>query len=137
MRCILSPNFSFSPEWTLSSILIGCKTRQMASSVFICSYCLLIYTNRNKDSYISLNRIVLVLQLQRKWNLVVEVDAVLEHLLGSSDVKEDVGEGAYGVLVATHHHVSEAHVIECADLTGWHTRVHVLTNTMSRVSQIL
>ena len=109
----------------------------MASSVFICSYCLLIYTNRNKDSYISLNRIVLVLQLQRKWNLVVEVDAVLEHLLGSSDVKEDVGEGANGVLVATHHHVSEADVIERANLTGWHTRVHVLTNTMSRVSQIL
>ena len=60
------------------------------------------------------------------WHLVVEVDSVLEHLLGASDVEEDVGEGANGVLIATHHHVREAHVVERADLTGWHARIHVL-----------
>ena len=59
-------------------------------------------------------------------HLVVQVGLALEHLLGSLDVEQDVGEGADGVLVAAHHHVGEAHVIVSADLTGRHARVHRL-----------
>lgn len=40
---ILSWNFSLSCEWTLSSILIGWRTRQMANKVYILSFILVIY----------------------------------------------------------------------------------------------
>ena len=62
-------------------------------------------------------------------HLVVEVGFTLEHLLCSLDVEQDVAEGADGVLVAPHHHVSKTHVVVGGDLAGRNTRVHVLQNT--------
>ena len=44
MRSIFSANFSLSCEWTLSSILMGWRTRQMASSVYILSFVFVIWT---------------------------------------------------------------------------------------------
>lgn len=50
----------------------------------------------------------------------------MEHLLGALDVQQDVGKGADGILVTTHHHVGKAHVVEGADLASWYTGVQVL-----------
>ena len=66
------------------------------------------------------------IQTERTVDLIIKGSTVLEHLLGALDIEEDVGKGPDGILVATHHHVGKAHVVEGGDLAGWYTRVQVL-----------
>lgn len=66
------------------------------------------------------------IQRERTVDLIIKGSTVLEHLLGALDIEKDVGKGPDGILVATHHHVGKAHVVEGGDLAGWYTRVQVL-----------
>lgn len=70
-------------------------------------------------------------------HLVIQGRPVLEHGLGALDVQQDVGEGSDCILVAPHHHVGEAHVVEGGDLTGWHSRVQVLDTKQTFLKQVL
>ena len=81
-----------------------------------------IYTHKKKT-----------IQRERTVDLIIKGSTVLEHLLGALDIEEDVGKGPDGILVATHHHVGKAHVVEGGDLAGWYTRVQVL----QRISLIM
>ena len=59
-------------------------------------------------------------------DLIVLVGPGLEHGPGALDVDEDVGEGTYGISIATHHHVGKPYVIVGGDLARSHTGVHRL-----------
>lgn len=67
-----------------------------------------------------------ILCLKCEADLIVKLGPVLEHLLGALNVQEDVGKGPDGILVAPHHHVSKAHIVERCDLTRGYARVQVL-----------
>ncbi len=59
-------------------------------------------------------------------DLIIEVDSVLEHLLCSLDIEQDVWECPDSILIPPHHQVRETHVVVRRDLAGGYTRIHVL-----------
>ena len=52
--------------------------------------------------------------------LIIQVCFILEHLFGSLDIEQDIGECSDGILITTHHHVGETYIVISADLTGWY-----------------
>jgi len=63
------------------------------------------------------------------WHLIVKVRAALEVLLRALYEEQNVGQRAYGILVASHHHVRKADIVARSHVTCWNMSVHWLQCT--------
>ena len=61
-----------------------------------------------------------------KYYLIIQIGFVLDHLLSSLYIEQNVRERSDGILVPSHHHISKPNVVESTDLTGSYSRRHRL-----------